>query len=37
MFILMGQLAFEIGFTRELFTFTRAWLGRLPGGLALGT
>jgi C4-dicarboxylate transporter, DctM subunit len=37
MFILMGQLAFEAGFTRELFAFTRAWLGRLPGGLALGT
>jgi tripartite ATP-independent transporter DctM subunit len=37
MFILMGQLAFEVGFTKELFAFTRAWLGRLPGGLALGT
>lgn len=36
MFILMGQLAFDVGFTRELFAFTRAWLGRLPGGLALG-
>jgi C4-dicarboxylate transporter DctM subunit len=37
MFILMGQLAFEAGFTRELFTCARAWLGRLPGGLVLGT
>jgi len=37
MFILMGQLAFNAGFTRELFTCTRAWLGRLPGGLVLGT
>jgi len=37
LFILMGQLAFEAGFTRELFTFTRAWLGRFPGGLVLGT
>jgi C4-dicarboxylate transporter DctM subunit len=36
MFILMGQLAFEVGFTRDLFAFTKAWLGRLPGGLALG-
>jgi tripartite ATP-independent transporter DctM subunit len=36
MFILMGQLAFDVGFTRELFAFTKAWLGRLPGGLALG-
>ena len=36
MFILMGQLAFDVGFTRELFAFTRAWFGRLPGGLALG-
>ena len=37
MFILMGQLACEGGFTKELFAFTRAWLGRLPGGLVLGT
>jgi len=37
MFILMGQLAFNAGFTKELFGFTRAWLGRLPGGLVLGT
>ena len=37
MFILMGQVAFNAGFTRELFTCTRAWLGRLPGGLVLGT
>src|SRR4030042_4508675 len=36
MFILMGRLAFDVGFTRELFAFTKAWLGRLPGGLALG-
>lgn len=37
MFILMGQLAFQAGFTKELFSSTRAWLGRLPGGLVLGT
>jgi tripartite ATP-independent transporter DctM subunit len=37
MFIVMGQLAFNAGFTKELFGFTRAWLGRLPGGLVLGT
>ena len=37
MFILMGNLAFNAGFTKELFGFTRAWLGRLPGGLVLGT
>jgi tripartite ATP-independent transporter DctM subunit len=37
MFILMGQLAFQAGFTKELFSCTRAWLGRLPGGLVLGT
>ena len=33
MFILMGQLACEGGFTKELFAFTRAWLGRLPGDI----
>jgi tripartite ATP-independent transporter DctM subunit len=37
MFILMGQLAFNAGFTKELFACTRAWLGRLPGGLVLGS
>jgi len=37
MFILMGQLAFGAGFTKDLFSFTRAWLGRFPGGLVLGT
>ncbi|MCJ7596935.1 MAG: TRAP transporter large permease subunit, partial [Desulfobacterales bacterium] len=37
MFISMGQIAFSAGFTRELFACTRAWLGRIPGGLVLGT
>lgn len=37
MFIFMGQLASSAGYTKELFLSARAWLGRLPGGLVLGT
>jgi len=37
MFILMGQLAFSAAFTKDFFSFARAWLGRFPGGLVLGT
>lgn len=37
MFLLMGALAFHSGLTASLFVAARAWLGRLPGGLAVAT
>ena len=37
MFILMGTIAFYTGLTRTLFDAGRAWLGFLPGGLAIAT
>ncbi|MBY0509274.1 MAG: TRAP transporter large permease [Rhodospirillaceae bacterium] len=37
MFVLMGNLAFRSGLTELLFAAARAWLGRLPGGLAVAT
>ena len=37
LFILMGNLAFAAGITRELFDTGYKWFGRLPGGLAMAT
>ncbi|ERS11319.1 C4-dicarboxylate ABC transporter [Alcanivorax sp. PN-3] len=37
MFILMGAIAFHTGLTRTLFDAGKAWLGFLPGGLAIAT
>lgn len=37
MFILMGAIAFHTGLTRTLYDAGRAWLGFLPGGLAIAT
>ncbi len=37
MFLLMGYLAFHTGMTRGLFRAARAWLGWLPGGLAISS
>ncbi|MFC1846148.1 TRAP transporter large permease, partial [Chloroflexota bacterium] len=37
LFILMGAFTFYTGMTKELFYVANAWLGRLPGGLALAT
>lgn len=36
-FILIGFLAFYAGFTKNLFTAARLWLGWLPGGLAVAS
>ncbi|MFK4753517.1 TRAP transporter large permease [Oceanobacter antarcticus] len=35
MFLLMGYVAFHTGMTRGLFSAARAWLGWMPGGLAI--
>ena len=35
LFFLMGQLAFQAGMSRRLFATAYAWLGHLPGGLAM--
>ncbi len=37
MFLLMGYVAFHTGMTRGLFSAARAWLGWLPGGLAISS
>ncbi|MDA4848529.1 TRAP transporter large permease [Hoeflea poritis] len=37
MFLLMGGIASHSGLTAGLFDAARAWLGRLPGGLAVAT
>lgn len=37
MFLLMGYIAFHTGMTRGLFSAARAWLGWLPGGLAISS
>jgi len=37
MFILMGELAFQGGIGRLLYTAASKWLGRLYGGLAMAT
>jgi tripartite ATP-independent transporter DctM subunit len=37
MFILMGAVMHHSGISAHLFAAARAWLGRLPGGLAVAT
>ncbi|MGE3246609.1 MAG: TRAP transporter large permease [Beijerinckiaceae bacterium] len=37
MFILMGTLVSVSGMSRELFRAAHAWLGHLPGGMAIAT
>lgn len=37
MFILIGFLAFHAGMTRQLFDAAKAWVGWVPGGLAVAT
>eukprot|EP00163_Fabomonas_tropica_P023186 TRINITY_DN40491_c0_g1_i1.p1 TRINITY_DN40491_c0_g1~~TRINITY_DN40491_c0_g1_i1.p1 ORF type:complete len:423 (-),score=41.59 TRINITY_DN40491_c0_g1_i1:34-1251(-) len=37
MFLLMGYIATEAGFTKDLYYTARVWLGRVPGGLAVAS
>ncbi|ARB45968.1 TRAP transporter large permease [Alloalcanivorax xenomutans] len=37
MFLLMGYIATEAGFTRDIYSASRLWLGRVPGGLAVAS
>jgi C4-dicarboxylate transporter, DctM subunit len=37
LFVFMGQIAFHAGISRRLFNTAYAWLGQLPGGLAMAT
>jgi len=37
LFILMGQIAYHSGVTERLYTTSRAWFGRLPGGIVAMT
>lgn len=37
LFILMGQIAYHSGISQRLFKAANAWLGPLPGGLAMAT
>jgi tripartite ATP-independent transporter DctM subunit len=37
LFVFMGELAYLSGLTREAYSATYRWLGRLPGGLAMAT
>lgn len=37
MFLLMGYVAFHTGMTKGLFAAAKAWLGWLPGGLAISS
>lgn len=37
MFMLMGYFATEGGFTRDIYSTARIWLGRVPGGLAVAS
>lgn len=37
MFLLMGELAFNTGLTKDLFRAARLWVSWLPGGLAVAT
>lgn len=37
LFILMGQIAYHSGISKRLFHAAYAWLGPLPGGLAMAT
>jgi tripartite ATP-independent transporter DctM subunit len=37
LFVLMGEIAFHAGISRRLYDTAYAWLGFIPGGLALAT
>lgn len=37
LFILMGHLAYEAGFTTDIYRAARLWLARLPGGVAMAS
>ncbi|MBU1451335.1 MAG: TRAP transporter large permease [Proteobacteria bacterium] len=37
MFLLMGFIGFNAGFTRDAYLAAYRWLGRLPGGVAIAT
>jgi len=37
LFILMGYLAYHSGLTHDIYATARAWVGHLPGGLAIAT
>lgn len=37
MFMLMGELSYFSGLSRDLFNCANKWLGRLPGGLAIAS
>ncbi|NCF48483.1 MAG: TRAP transporter large permease subunit [Bacteroidetes bacterium] len=37
LFILMGHLAYEAGFTTDIYRAARLWLAKLPGGLAMAS
>jgi C4-dicarboxylate transporter DctM subunit len=37
LFVFMGQVAFHAGISRRLFRTAYAWIGHLPGGLAMAT
>lgn len=37
LFLMMGYVAFHFGFTHDGYTAARAWLSRLPGGLAVAS
>ncbi|MBN1697274.1 MAG: TRAP transporter large permease [Spirochaetales bacterium] len=37
LFVFMGQIAFHAGISRRLFDTAYAWLGHMPGGLAMAT
>jgi len=37
LFIFMGHLAYEAGFTTDIYRAARLWLSRLPGGVAMAS
>jgi C4-dicarboxylate transporter DctM subunit len=37
LFILMAHICFQAGFSKDLYGLANAWLGHLPGGLAMAT
>ncbi len=37
LFVLMGQLVYQTGLATDLYAGIRAWIGRVPGGLAIAS
>jgi C4-dicarboxylate transporter DctM subunit len=37
LFVLMGAFCYTAGLSKDLYTAANAWLGKLPGGLAIAT